>query len=396
MAVEGGVSVILVLNAGSSSVKFALYDAAASHESASGLIDWKGGGKATQTLNRAGTGTIQNTVDVPGYREAVQAILHLLAADVKHVAAIGHRVVHGGTRYQTSVRIDEAVKTEIDRLSELAPLHNPPALQVIHGAEHALANVPQVAVFDTAFFATLPEHAHIYPLPYEWYQNWGIRRFGFHGISHAYCTDRAAELLGGNKRLVICHLGNGCSASAVRDGKPIASSMGFTPLEGLMMGTRCGWIDASIPLFLQKSHGLSVEDLDDNLQHASGLLGVSGVSSDYRSVEEAANQGNGRAGLAMTMFADRVRSVIGAYAVTLGGLDALLFTAGIGEHSASLRASVCAGLECVGLRLDGTHNRECRADADCAAADSLGRILVLATREELMIARETRRVLGNS
>jgi acetate kinase len=388
--------VILVLNAGSSSLKFALFDDAAKASTVSGLIDWKGAGRqATQTLNRAGGGQIRTNVDVPGYGQSVNQVLSALAAEAKDIRVVGHRVVHGGTRYQNSVRIDAGVRAEIHRLGELAPLHNPPALEVIAAAERALPNVPQVAVFDTAFFAALPESAQLYPLPYEWYHDWGIRRFGFHGISHAYCSARAAELLGGNKRLVICHLGNGCSASAVRDGKPVASSMGFTPLEGLMMGTRCGWIDPSIPLFLQNQRGLSADEIEAKLQFDSGLYGVSGVSSDYRLVEEAAVQGNERARLALTMFADRVRAAVGAFAVTLGGIDALIFTAGIGENSVSLRKTVCTGLECVGLHLDASRNAECRPDTDCAGVASVGRILVLATHEEQMIARETRRVTGD-
>jgi acetate kinase len=385
--------VILVLNAGSSSLKFALYDAEGKDEAVSGLLDWKGeSGQATQTLNRQGVGPIRTKLDVPDYGAAVTATMQALGAELKGVRAVGHRVVHGGTRFQSSVRIDAGVKEEINRLRELAPLHNPPALEAIRAAEGALPGVPHVAVFDTAFFTALPESAHVYPLPYEWYRDWGIRRFGFHGISHSYCAGRAAELLGGEKRLVICHLGNGCSASAVRGGRPVATSMGFTPLEGLMMGTRCGSIDPSIPLFLQQKRALSVEQLDEQLQHASGLLGVSGVSSDYRRVEEAAESGNERARLALTMFADRVRATVGAYAATLGGIDALVFTAGIGEHSASLRARVCEGLSCVGVQLDPRLNAACRPDADCATGDSQGRVLVLGTREELMIARETRRV----
>jgi acetate kinase len=386
---------LLVLNAGSSSVKFAGFDDHAKSETVSGLIDWQGGaGVATQTVKRAGIAPVRTQIDAPGYGDAVRSILDSIGDEGKTIRAVGHRVVHGGTRFQDSVRVDDTVKAEIDRLSELAPLHNPPALQVIHAAQRSLPNVPHVASFDTSFFAGMPESAHVYPLPYEWYRDWGIRRFGFHGLSHAYCTGRAVELLGGNKRIVICHLGNGCSASAVRDGKPIATSMGFTPLEGLMMGTRGGSVDPSIPLFLERRRGLSVEQLEQQLQHASGLLGVSGVSSDYRSVEEAANQGNERAQLALTMFADRVRAYIGAYAVTLGGIDALVFTAGIGENSARLRSRVCAGLECVGVHMHPERNEQRRPDADCATDGSPARVLVLSTREELLIARETRRVTG--
>jgi acetate kinase len=276
----------------------------------------------------------------------------------------------------------------------LAPLHNPPALEALKLAEEALPGVPHVAVFDTAFFSRLPPVACIYPLPYEWYLQWGVRRFGFHGISHSYCADRASQMLGRNPHLVICHLGNGCSASAVKDGKAIATTMGFTPMEGLMMGTRAGSVDPGLLLYLQRHRGLTVEQLDQALNMDSGLLGVSGVSSDYREVEAAARQGNGRARLALEMFADRVRSTIGALTATLGGIDALIFTAGIGEHSSSLRAAACAGLDCLGVRLDSDRNAACKADADIAAQDSHSRILVIHTREELLIAREALRLVS--
>jgi acetate kinase len=243
----------------------------------------------------------------------------------------------------------------------------------------------------------LPTKAYVYPLPYEWCTDWGVRRFGFHGISHAYCAGRAIELLGPRvprARLVICHLGNGCSATAVNDGVALATTMGFTPLEGLMMGTRAGSVDPGVLLHVQSHRGVSTAELDRTLNHGSGLLGVSGVSSDFRQVESAARQAHERARLALEIYADRVRAAVGSLAVTLGGIDALVFTAGVGENSASLRAAVCDGLECLGLQLDPSRNAGCQPDADVAAERSPARILVIHTREELLIARETRQVIA--
>jgi len=313
------------------------------------------------------------------------------------VRAVGHRVVHGGTLYRESVVIDEQVVTALAGLSSLAPLHNPPAIAAIRRARELLPNVPHVAVFDTAFFAKLPPRSHVYPLPYEWHTDWGVRRFGFHGISHAYCAERARELLSGARdlRVVVCHLGQGCSASAVLGGRARATTMGFTPMEGLMMASRSGSVDPGILIHALR-RGVGVEDLDVALNRRSGLLGVSGVSSDYREVEASAKGGNERARLALDMYADRVRETVGALATALGGIDALVFTAGVGENSASLRAAVCERLEFLGLRLDRTMNEVAEPDCDVAAAESQGRILVIRTRENLMIAREARRVAASS
>lgn len=398
---------ILVINAGSSSLKFGLFDPEARDELASGLIDWTADPKqASLVLRPRGQGETRSQVEVTDHRAAVAHAVRLLAETqgiggqgAAGIAVVGHRIVHGGTVFRGSVRIDDRVKAALARLAELAPLHNPPALEAIEAAETALPGVPDVAVFDTAFYADLPARAYVYPLPYEWHTDWGVRRFGFHGISHAYCAGRAVEMLGrdpAGKRLVICHLGNGCSATAVRGGRAVATTMGFTPMEGLMMGTRAGSVDPGILLYVQRRRGLNAEQLDEALNHGSGLLGVSGVSSDFRQVEAAAHQGNERARLALDIYADRVRAAVGALAVTLGGVDALVFTAGVGEHSASLRAAASAGLECVGLRLDPQRNAACQPDADIAAAQSTGRILVLHTQEERMIAREARRLVGGS
>lgn len=384
---------ILVINAGSSTLKFGLFDAAVRQTLATGLIDWRGDPRQAELVLRPRDGApLNERVSVANHRTAtIHAVNKLTNLGPNPIILVGHRVVHGGTRFQEPVRIDVKVKATIAKLAELAPLHNPPALEAIEAAESALPRVPHIAVFDTSFFATLEPRAYVYPTPYAWFTDWGIRRFGFHGISHAYCTGRAAELLGRSPselRLIVCHLGNGCSISAVRAGRAVQTSMGFTPLEGLMMGTRSGSLDPGILLHLQRRQHLSADQLDHALNHHSGLLGVSGVSSDYRQVKAAADQGNERARLALAIFADRIRATIGAYAVTMGGVDAVVFTAGIGEHAADLRAAICEGLQILGLRIDANRNAACSPDADIACPDSPGRILVIRTQEELMIARE--------
>ena len=394
---------ILVINAGSSSLKFGLFDAEVRQTLATGLIDWRADPQQAELVIHPSEGTaIHSRVSVTDHRTAVRHGVDKLTRlpgphgeAAKGVSAVGHRVVHGGSRFHEPVRIDGEVKTEIAKLAELAPLHNPAALEAIEAAESALPAVPHVAVFDTSFFAALEPSAYVYPVPYAWFRDWGIRRFGFHGISHAYCAERAAELLGrppSDLRLIVCHLGNGSSASAVRAGRAVQTSMGFTPMEGLMMGTRAGSLDPGILFHVQRKHNLRVDQLDQALNQESGLLGVSGVSSDYRTVKAAADKGDERARLALAIFADRIRATIGAYAVTMGGVDAVVFTAGIGEHAADLRAAVCAGLQTLGLRLDAGRNAACSPDGDVASSDSPGRILVVRTQEELMIARETRRL----
>lgn len=397
---------ILVFNAGSTSLKFGLFDRAARQCLAGGAIDWAGGDRrrAQLTIDAEPAPPLRAIVDVPDDQQAACAAIRGLEEALQSTPAagatidyVGHRVVHGGTAFANSVVIDAAVFRSIESLAELAPLHNPPALRAIAAARAALPAAVQVAVFDTAFYAALPPRAFVYPLPYDWYTQWGIRRYGFHGISQKYCAGRVAELLGrdgSDLRIVSCHLGGGCSAAAIRGGVPVATTMGFTPLEGLPMGTRSGTIDPGILLHVQRRHGLSVEQLDDMLNCRSGLLGLSGVSSDLAHIEAAAREGNARAQLACEVFADRVRATIGALAVMLGGVEALVFTDRIGENSPALRAAACQGLECLGLHLDASRNVACRPDGDVATAASPGRILVLHTREELMIAREVRRLIG--
>jgi acetate kinase len=270
-------------------------------------------------------------------------------------------------------------------------LHNPPALQALEEARKNFPQAAHVAVFDTAFFRNLPERAFIYPVPYRWFTDWGIRRFGFHGINHEYCTRRATEMTSVS-RLIICHLGSGCSATAVHNGQPVATTMGFTPMEGLMMGTRAGSIDSGILIYLAKQRGLTIAQLEHALNQDSGLLGISGCSSDYREMEKAAAEGNPRAKLASLLFEDRVVSTIGSLAALLGGVDALIFTAGTGEHRARLRAAVCDRLRWMGVELDRDRNASAAPDIDIAAENSAIRVLVIRAREDLMIAQVARKL----
>ena len=300
------------------------------------------------------------------------------------VQVVGHRVVHGGERYTTAVRITPEVKGTIDALAELAPLHNPPSLDGIRAVEQVLPGVPQVAVFDTAFHATLSEAARTYPVPQQWRQAWGIRCYGFHGLSHAYCASRAAQMLGRQQgRLIIAHLGNGASVSAVHDGVCVDTSMGFTPLEGLMMGTRSGSVDPGMFIHLLRHRGLDAEQLDHALNYESGLLGVSGVSSDMRQVLAAVPH-HADARLAIDVYVHRIRQTVGAMAATFGGVDALVFTAGIGEHAPAIRARVCDNLGYLGLVIDCTANAVCQPDADDGKPD----VLLLATGSEVSLCIE--------
>jgi acetate kinase len=393
---------ILLLNAGSSSLKGTLMVSVEGTVIAHGLADWAGSATRYQYAGPDGKERSEE-VSWRGHASAVQRFV----SDLRQVepialpersvlAAVGHRVVHGGP-FTSSVRITPEVRSRITALADLAPLHNPPSLETLAAAEVELPGVPQVAVFDTAFHATLPPEACTYPVPERWARDWGIRRFGFHGLSHAYCARRAAEMLRRppeELRLVICHLGHGCSASAVRGGRCADTTMGFTPLEGLMMATRSGSIDPSIVLHVQQHHGLTADQVETTLNRESGLLGVSCVSGDMRQVLAAARGGNDQARLALGIYAHRVRQAIGALAVTMGGIDALVFTAGVGEHASEIRESICTGLECLRLELDTQANTTCSPDGDVARPGSRGRILVIATREDVTMLREVMQVLG--
>jgi acetate kinase len=393
---------ILVCNAGSSSFKFSLFEAEGELLLAEGSIEWTT--KPTRLLyRRTGYQEIRQELKLEKHADAADRILDDLQAGpsaplhgLADIQAVGHRIVHGGGRYTGAVRITPEVKRVIGELTELAPLHNPASLEGITAAEQALPGVAQVAAFDTAFHATLSEAARTYPVPRKWTREWGIRRYGFHGLSHSYCASRAAEMAGREDlRLVIAHLGNGASMSAVHNGICVDTSMGFTPLEGLMMGTRSGTIDPGIPLYLLRHKGLDVNELDHALNYQSGLLGVSGVSPDMRQVLSELPH-NPDARLAVEVYVHRIRQTIGAMAATLGGVDALVFTAGVGEHAPEIRRRICENLNFLGLELDRSANEACQADADVAVPASVVRILVIATREDLAIMRETRRLLAST
>jgi len=393
---------VLVCNAGSSSLKFSLFEAEGELLLAEGGIDWTT--KPTRLVfRRTGHQEIREELKLEKHADAVARILDDLRAGpsaplrvLGELQAVGHRVVHGGERYTAAVRITPEVKRVIGELAELAPLHNPASLDGITAVEQVLPNVPQVAAFDTAFHATLSESARTYPVPQKWTRDWGMRRYGFHGLSHSYCAGRAAEMIGRRDlRLIIAHLGNGASVSAVRNGICVDTSMGFTPLEGLMMGTRSGTVDPGMLVYLLRHKRLDVDELDHALNYESGLLGVSGVSSDMRQVlSELA--GNPNARLAVEVYVHRIRQTVGAMAATLGGVDALVFTAGVGEHAPEIRKRVCENLNYLGLELDRTANETCQPDADVAMPASAARILVIATREDLTIMRETRKLAGSS
>jgi acetate kinase len=393
---------ILVCNAGSSSLKFSLFDAEDEVLLAEGGIDWLR--KPTRLVIRQGDRPeIREELKLQKHTDAVVRILEDLQAgssaaldSLEDLRAVGHRVVHGGDRYSSAVLITAEVKRTIEELTELAPLHNPASLDGITAVEQALPKVPQVAAFDTAFHATLSEAARTYPVPKKWMREWGIRRYGFHGLSHSYCTGQAAKMIGRpGLRLVIAHLGNGASVSAVCDGICVDTSMGFTPLEGLMMATRSGTVDPGILIYLLRHKGLDVNALDQALNYESGLLGISGTSSDLRQLLSELPH-NPDAKLAVDVYVHRIVQTIGAMAATLGGIDALVFTAGVGERSAEIRKRVCEKLKYLGVELDRAANETCEPDADIATPASKARTLVIATREDLTIMRETRRLVASS
>lgn len=395
---------ILVLNAGSSSQKSCLYELKdvlpdrPPQPLWSAQIEWNHReGVAELNVETASGTELEEEFTSDSREAAISRMLETLwhgktqvINSLKEIDLVGHRVVHGGQDYQQSTLISPDVKEAIARLSVFAPVHNPVNLEGIEALEKTLGNVPQVAVFDTAFHAQLPPAAFVYPGPYEWLEN-GIRRYGFHGISHQYCSRRAAQILNrdlAHLRLISCHLGNGCSLAAIRGGWSVDTTMGFTPLDGLMMGSRSGAIDPGIIIHLLKRGDLTSEKLDNILNRNSGLKGISGVSSDMRQIGEAIAQSNQRAQLALDIYIHRLRAGIGAMLASLGGLDALIFTAGVGENSAVVRAAACEAFGFMDLKLDGEKNQHSPVDEDIAAVDSAARILVIHTQEDWEIARE--------
>jgi acetate kinase len=393
---------ILVLNSGSSSQKSSLYDvrnALPEHppEPAwEGKIEWDGDQADLQARNSQGE-QLQERVKVSSRSHAISQLLDTLwTGNVRAVSAsseidvVGHRVVHGGQELKEPVCITPEVKAAIARMSVFAPLHNRAEMEGIEIIEKRMGSILQVAVFDTGFHSTLPEAAAVYPGPYEWLAQ-GIRRYGFHGINHQYCAGRTAQLLGKNLaslKIVSCHLGNGCSLAAIREGRSIDTTMGFTPLEGLMMGTRAGSVDPGILTYLMRDGKYSGEQLDALLNTKSGLLGISGISSDMRQIVAAMKDGNARAKLAFDIFAHRLQTGIGAMAAALGGIDALIFTAGIGENSAEVRAAACSNLGFLGVKLDNAKNARPSADQDISVSESAVRVLVVRAQEDWAIARD--------
>jgi acetate kinase len=393
---------ILVCNSGSSSLKFSLFEAEEEELLSQGSVDWST--KPTQLVfKRPGQPDVREKLNLREHGEAIARILDDLITGpsaplrgIDDIDAVGHRVVHGGSRYTAAVRITPEVQGAISELSELAPLHNPSSLEGIQAIEKILPSVPQVAAFDTAFHATLSAAARTYAIPRKWTNDWAVHRYGFHGLSHAYCAERAAEMLErSDSRLVIAHLGNGASVSAVRNGACVDTSMGFTPLEGVVMGTRSGSIDPGLLIYLLRRKNLNAEELDHALNHESGLLGISGISSDMRRILELNSQ-NSDARLALEVYIHRLVQTIGAMAATLGGIDGLVFTAGVGENSARVRELACANLGHLGVELDQKANDRCRPDADVALPSSRARVLVIVTNEDLTIMRQTRTLLDSS
>ncbi|MBW4687472.1 MAG: acetate kinase [Komarekiella atlantica HA4396-MV6] len=396
---------VLILNAGSSSQKSCLYeitDEALPNQALQplwqGKVNWTQDRGVAEIEVKTATGeTLQESIYGDSRQAHVAYMLYTLSrgatkviGQLSEIDVVGHRVVHGGQDYRNSVVITEDVKKAIARLSNLAPAHNPAALEGIEAIEKSLGDVTQVAVFDTGFHSTLPEAAAIYPGPYEWIEQ-GIRRYGFHGISHQYCSQRAAHILGrdlASLRIITCHLGNGCSLAAIKNGRSIDTTMGFTPLDGLMMGSRSGSLDPGILIYLLRQSNYSAERLDYVLNKASGLRGISGVSSDLPQVIEAIAQGNYRAQLAWDIYVHRLRAGIGAMLASLGGLDALVFTAGVGEHSAGIRQAACEAFGFLGLKLDPEKNQQQPVDEDIASSDSAVRVLVIHTQEDWAIAQQ--------
>ncbi len=397
---------ILTLNCGSSSIKYQLFDMADESVLAQGLLE-RLGPEQVCLRHQAGDLVVEPSCSAKDHRAGLGLILESLVHPeygvierIEEIEAVGHRVVHGGEQFSEAVRIDRKVVQAIENCAQLAPLHNPANLAGITAARAGLGSAVQVAVFDTAFHSTLGKEAFVYALPYEWYEQYGIRRYGFHGTSHQYVAQSAAQMLGrglNELNLITVHLGNGCSITAIRGGKSVEHSLGMTPAEGLVMGTRGGDMDPAIIFYLADNTQMSLEEINEALQHGSGLLGISGVSNDMRDILRAGEDGQERARLAMAIFVHRLKKYIGAYMALLGEVDGLVFTGGIGENSAVVRSKAVENLRKLGLRLDGKANEAVAQGkaAEISAVDSDVKILVIPTNEELLIARQTLSLAGS-
>jgi len=394
---------ILVINSGSSSLKYQLIDIEKEVVLAKGLCDRIGIEKSFLKQTKNGGDPVILEKDMPNHKVAIQEVISALMdeeigviKDMSEISAVGHRVVHGGEKFHESVLIDEKVMQAIRDCIELAPLHNPPNITGIEACQQVMPNTPMVAVFDTAFHQTMPKHAFLYALPYEVYEKYGVRKYGFHGTSHKYVAERAAKILGrplNELKLISCHLGNGASVCAVKYGKSVDTSMGFTPLAGLAMGTRSGTIDPAVISYLMDKEKMSIKEINDFLNKKSGVLGISGVSSDFRDIHAAADAGNERAALAIEIFCYRVKKYIGEYSAVMGGVDAVIFTAGIGENNSIVRAKIMENMEYMGLGIDLEKNKETGKEIDITAPGAKVKTLVIPTNEELAIARETYKLI---
>lgn len=389
---------VLVINAGSSSLKYQLFEMPANTVLAKGMVE-RIGEKQARLSHKFNDKKHEADIQARDHEEAMKVLLAALSdsqigvvGKIDEIQAVGHRVVHGGEEFTGSVRIDDHVLASIEKFSDLAPLHNPANLTGIRAATHALPNAAQVACFDTAFHGTIPQTAYIYGLPYSIYEKYRVRRYGFHGTSHSYVTRRAVGMLGKNAadtNVITCHLGNGCSITAVRGGKSVDTSMGLTPLEGVVMGTRCGDIDPAI-LFYLSDKGYSIDQLNKMCNKESGLLGISGASNDMRNLVELASRGHERAKLAIDIFCYRIKKYIGAYAAVVGRLDAVVFTGGIGENNAAMRAQVCADMPTIGIDIDADKNNAPGHHERAITRDSSRvKVFVIPTDEEAAIAADT-------
>ena len=400
MALTGRLIVIVfVVNCGSSSIKYQLINMEGERVMAKGLIERIGMEGSTLKHTPARKYTIDLKEEIPDHKVGIRLAIKALTSkeygvikDMSEIDAVGHRVVHGGERFTDSVLITSDVLRGIEACCEIAPLHNPPNLYGINACMEIMRGTPQVAVFDTAFHQTMPKVAYLYGLPYEMYVKYGVRRYGFHGTSHKYVALRAAELMQehmNDLRIISCHLGNGASIAAIKYGKSIDTSMGYTPLEGLIMGTRSGEIDPAIIPFLMEKENMNAQQIDDYLNRRSGILGISGLSSDFRDLESAANRGDDRSQLAIDVFAYKVKKYIGGYVAAMGGVDAIVFTAGLGENSPFMRDKICNGLEYLGTRIDPDLNQVRGKEREISVRRARVKIFVIPTNEELVIARDT-------
>jgi acetate kinase len=390
---------VLVINAGSSSLKYSLMNGASGEAVASGLAERIGESEG-RLVHRGQHGSSEDEREIPSHEDALRAVIDALEPALAEVdlAAVGHRVVHGGAKFGVPALIDDALIAEVEDLVPLAPLHNPANLEGIRVARQLFPDLPQVAVFDTAFHQTLPAHAYTYAVPLEWRAEHGIRRYGFHGTSHAFVSGEAARMLDRDPadiNVIVLHLGNGCSASAVQGGRSVETSMGLTPLEGLVMGTRSGDLDPAIPAYLHRELDLPVDEIDHALNHKSGLKGLTG-QNDFRELTRQRAAGSAEAALAFDVYCHRIRKYVGAYYATLGTVDAIAFTAGVGEHSPDVRATTLAGLDRLGITVDPTRNTAADSGPRRISPDHTDvAVLVIPTNEEWQIARETLTVVNH-